>query len=165
MENFNNIPNFEILFNQRPQARAQVFGSILQPDINGDVWFYQSEFGVLVVADIEGLPEGNGNCGSPIFALHIHEGGSCSGNNLDPFANVGMHYNPFNCPHPQHAGDLPPLFSVKGNAFLAVLTDRFNVGDIIGKSIVIHSGTDDFRTQPSGNSGTKIACGEIKEYN
>ena len=96
MENFNDVPNFEMLFNQRPQARARVFGSILQPEINGDVWFYQSEYGVLVVVDIEGLPKGNGNCNSPVFALHIHEGGSCSGNAIDRFANVGMHYNPFN---------------------------------------------------------------------
>lgn len=164
MENFNQVPNFESLFNRRPQARARVYGSILYPDIEGDVWFYQTEYGVLVVADIEGLPTSNGNCNSPIFALHIHEGGSCTGNNIDPFSNAGMHYNPNNCNHPQHAGDLPPLFTVKGFAFLAVLTDRFNVQDIVGRTIVIHSSVDDFKSQPSGNSGIKIACGEIKAY-
>ncbi|MBQ7880274.1 MAG: superoxide dismutase family protein [Clostridia bacterium] len=160
----NNFPDFNSLFNRRPQARAQINGSILYPEIQGDAWFYQTSSGVLVVADIEGLPNPTGNCQSPIFAMHIHEGGSCSGNSADPFANAGMHYNPNNCRHPYHAGDLPPLFSVNGDAFLAVLTDRFTLNEIIGKTIIIHSSPDDFATQPSGNSGSKIACGEIRLY-
>ena len=164
MERFNNVPDFGELFNQRPVARARVNGSILYPDIQGDVWFYQNEYGVLVVADVEGLPNSNGNCKSPIFAMHIHEGESCSGNATDPFANVGEHYNPYNCPHPYHAGDLPPLFGVRGNAFSVVLTERFRLEDIIGKTIIIHSSVDDFGSQPSGNAGGKIACGEIKVY-
>ena len=161
----NNIPNFEDIFNRFPQARASINGSILYPDIKGDIWFYNTEYGIFVIADIEGLPNPNGNCKSPIFAMHIHEGGSCSGNNTDPFANAGMHYNPSVCPHPYHAGDLPPLFGVNGNSFLATLTNRFNINEIIGKTIIIHSMPDDFKSQPSGNSGNKIACGEIKLYN
>ena len=164
MENINNIPNFEELFNRIPQARAKINGSILYPDIQGDVWFYDTQYGVLVVADIEGLPSSEIKCKSNIFAMHIHEGGSCSGNAQDPFANTGMHYNPDNCRHPEHAGDLPPLFAAKGNAFLAVLTDRLTIDEIIGKTVIIHSNVDDFRSQPSGNAGTKIACGEIKKY-
>jgi len=164
MERFNDVPDFSVLFKDRPMARARINGSILYPDIEGDAWFYQTEYGVLVVADIEGLPNPSGNCASPIFAMHIHEGGSCSGNNMDRFANVGEHYNPYNCQHPYHAGDLPPLFSVKGNAFLAVLTNRFRLDDVIGRTIIIHSSADDFKSQPSGNSGVKIACGEIKAY-
>ena len=136
----------------------------MYPDIQGDVWFYQTEFGVLVVADIEGLPNNSNACRSPIFAMHIHEGGSCSGNISDPFANARSHYNPNSCPHPYHSGDLPPLFGANGNAFLVVLTSRFNIEDIVGKTVVIHSMVDDFSSQPSGNSGSKIACGEIKIY-
>lgn len=161
MENYNEYPNFESLINQRPLAGARIFGSILYPDINGNVWFYQTSSGVLVVADIEGLPNMSSECKDGIFAMHIHEGGSCSGNNVDPFLDTGMHYNPNNCQHPYHAGDLPPLFAVDGDAFLAVLSNRFTIGEIIGKTLVIHSSIDDFKTQPSGNSGTKIACGEI----
>lgn len=163
MENIN-MPNFDSLFKHRPQARAIINGGPPHPNINGDVWFYNTEYGVLIVADIEGLPNPNGSCKSPIFALHIHNGNSCSGNNNDPFANAGTHYNPNNCPHPYHAGDLPPLFSVNGNAFSATLTNRFNINEIVGKTIIIHFSPDDFRTQPAGNSGTKIACGEIKKY-
>ena len=161
MENYNEYPNFESLIKQRPSAGARIFGSILYPEINGNVWFYQASTGVLVVADIEGLPRATALCQQPIFAMHIHEGGSCTGNSVDPFADAGMHYNPNNCPHPYHAGDLPPLFSVDGGAFLAVLTNRFTIDEIIGKTVVIHSGIDDFKTQPTGNSGAKIACGEI----
>jgi len=56
---------------------------------------------------------------------------------------------------------MPPLFCVGNRAFLAFLTDRFSVNEILGKTVVIHDGLDDFTTQPSGNSGNKIACGVI----
>lgn len=46
---------------------------------------------------------------------------------------------------------------------MTVLTNRFNIEEIIGKVVIIHDKPDDFVTQPSGNSGTKIACGEIKK--
>lgn len=57
---------------------------------------------------------------------------------------------------------MPPLFGNDGKAFSAFLTDRFTVKEIVGKTVIIHSSTDDFTTQPSGNSGEMIACGEIK---
>lgn len=61
-----------------------------------------------------------------------------------------------------HAGDLPPLLSCQGNAYLSVKTDRFSVNEIIGRTVVIHSNPDDFHTQPAGNAGKKIACGVIQ---
>ena len=78
------------------------------------------------------------------------------------FPGTGGHFNPAGAPHPAHAGDLPPLLSCGGRAYLAVLTDRFTVADIIGRTVVIHGGSDDFRSQPAGDAGTKIACGVIK---
>lgn len=155
-----NYPNLTTLLNRRPNAMASINGSDAYPDIRGDVWLYETSYGVLVVSDIVGLPAGD-KCSSPIFAYHIHEGGSCTGNADDPFADAKTHYNPHDCPHPYHAGDLPPLFSANGVAFSAVLTARFTVTEVIGKTIIIHLSVDDFTTQPSGNSGTKIACGEI----
>jgi Cu-Zn family superoxide dismutase len=56
---------------------------------------------------------------------------------------------------------MPPLFAANGHAFSAFLTDRFSINDIIGKTVVIHDSPDDFSTQPSGNSGSKLACGQI----
>ena len=79
------------------------------------------------------------------------------------FTNFGMkHYNPHGCDHPYHAGDLPPLFETSGLALSAFLTDRFTVDEVIGRTVIIHDQPDDFTTQPSGNSGTKIACGVIR---
>ncbi len=158
----NRYPNYNSLLRQRPQAWARVQGSSQYPEIQGSVRFYQTPRGVLVSAEIVGLPNPGGACDSPIFAFHIHEGDSCTGNREDPFANVRMHYNPYNCPHPYHAGDLPPLFGVNGYAFSVFLTNRFTVAEIIGRTVIIHGSPDDFKTQPSGNAGTKIACGQIR---
>lgn len=83
------------------------------------------------------------------------------GNAEEPFAEVGKHYNPGSCPRPAHAGDLPPLFNNKGYAIQMLLTDRFTVEEIIGRTVILHSGPDDFTSQPVGNAGVKIACGVI----
>lgn len=145
---------------RRADAAAQIRGSVAYPDIRGTVLFYAVRGGVIVRAEVMGLPKG-GACESPVFAFHIHGGGACSGNADDPFADAGMHYNPGNCPHPYHAGDLPPLFGADGNALSVFLTDRFGVDEILGKTVIIHAKPDDFTTQPSGNAGEKIACGVI----
>lgn len=140
-----------------PVAAARMHGS--DNAIVGMVKFYKTPYGTLVSAHIHGLPSSNG-----IYAFHIHSGSSCTGNAEDPFANTGTHYNPGKQPHPYHAGDLPPLFSSNGRAFTVVLTDRFTPAEVIGRTVIIHAAPDDFTTQPSGNAGKKIACGEIKEY-
>lgn len=161
----NSEPQFNIqnILKRPPDARAVVNGSSAHPSIEGFVNFYQIPGGVFLTAQVQGLPQGDGPCAPNIFGFHIHEGGSCTGNAEDPFADTGMHYNPRNCPHPAHAGDLPPLFGNKGYAVMAVFTDRFSVNEIIGRSVIIHASPDDFTTQPSGNSGTKIACGRITD--
>ena len=143
-------------------AAAVIRGSADYPQIYGTVALRQTSMGVLVTAQIYGLPY-EGECSTGVFGFHIHSGESCSGNDTDPFADADRHYNPKNCPHPYHAGDLPPLFGNHGYAFMSVLTDRFSVNEIIGKVIIIHSKPDDFKTQPSGDSGEKIACGRILE--
>jgi len=161
---FNNYTPSDMLFelwHRDPSAAAYLSGSPQYPDIAGIVFFYETGTGVYVMADVYGLPQGAPPCDRPIFAFHVHMGGACTGNETDPFADTGGHFNPQNCLHPFHAGDLPPLFGCKGHAWMTVLTDRFTVADIIGKTVIIHSGPDDFHTQPSGNSGTKIACGVI----
>ena len=90
--------------------------------------------------------------------MHIHQFGDCSGD----FSKTGEHYNPENNLHPSHAGDLLPLFGNQGYAWSAFYDKRFTINEIIGKSVIIHSDPDDFTTQPSGNAGTKIGCGEIR---
>lgn len=74
----------------------------------------------------------------------------------------GGHWNPTGAPHGNHAGDFPVLFSNHGKAQMCFLTDKFPVADIIGKAVVIHENPDDYRTQPAGSSGRRIACGIIQ---
>ena len=156
-----NCFDFTCALKRIPDAYALIKGSSVFPDLMGTVKFYSVSKGVVVSAQITGLPKSEGNCKNPIFGFHIHKGESCSGNMTDEFADTMGHYNPKDCNHPFHSGDLPPLFGNNGYAFSAFLTDRFNVNEIIGKTVIIHSGPDDFSTNPSGNSGIKIACGEI----
>lgn len=157
-----NMHHFMRILQQRPDAFADVRGSSEYPDLYGQVKFYQTSSGVLVAAQFFGLPSDDSVCSEKIFAFHIHDGSSCTGNATDPFADSGMHYNPYKCEHPEHAGDMPPLFGNNGFAFEIFLTNRFGVNEIIGKAVIVHSGVDDFTTQPSGNSGSKIACGIIR---
>ena len=144
-----------------PQAAAVINGDSRHGQINGIVKFYQARQGVWVVADILGLPVSREMCGNNIFAFHVHKGALCTGNEEDPFADASNHYDTRSCPHPYHSGDMPPLFAAGGNAFLAFFTDRFSVNEILGKTVIIHDGVDDFTSQPSGNAGNKIACGVI----
>ena len=157
----NNRTNICELLSLRPHAAAKIAGSGEYPNIRGSVRFYQTAFGVIVAAEIAGLPTADTKCDNKFFGLHIHSGESCSGNSEDPFADALTHYDTADCPHPHHAGDLPPLLGAGEYAFSVILTDRFQVKDIIGKTVIIHSNPDDFTSQPAGNSGKKIACGQI----
>lgn len=145
-----------ININGRVQASAQIKGSKNYPELEGKVIFYQMQNGVLICTEIFGLPKE-----SSFFGFHIHDGTSCSGTKTDAFADALTHYNPYDRPHPYHAGDLPPLLSNSGYAVSIFLTDRFSVNEVLGKTVIIHSSPDDFTSQPSGNSGEKMACGVI----
>ena len=140
----------------KPAAGAWMKGGKEAPYLSGTVRFYPCTDGVLVVARICGLPLDNPG---GFFGFHIHQGDTCRG---QKFSGTGSHYDPKNVPHPNHAGDLPPLLGCKGRACMSVLTDRFRVSEIIGRTVVIHSGSDDFRSQPAGDAGEKIACGVIR---
>ena len=140
-----------------PDAVAQIRGGEKVPKLSGCIRFYQQKGCVLIVAEIFGLPR---ESETGFFGFHIHQGESCSGTD---FSETGSHYNPVDQIHPKHAGNLPPLMRCRGNAYLAVKTNRFTVRDIIGKTVVIHSDPDDFHTQPAGNAGKKIACGMIRK--
>lgn len=141
---------------KRPDAMERIVGGEEVPRLSGCVRFYQENGCVLIEAKISGLPK---TSESRFFGFHIHQGRDCSGVG---FSRTEGHYNPLGQGHPEHAGDLPPLLSCKGNAYLSVKTDCFSVNEIIGRTVVIHSNPDDFHTQPAGNAGKKIACGIIQ---
>jgi len=86
---------------------------------------------------------------------------------------AGGHFNPQGGPHgshssaARHAGDLPPLKANKagrGNVQgeFAMISVGGGSGNIVGRTLIVHADPDDFRTQPTGNSGARIACGVIK---
>ncbi len=149
------------------EAVAEVKGGPLAPQLTGTVRFKDVPGGTEVLAEIRGLPQYQPACGDnpPIgpHGFHIHENGNCEiGDPTNPFQAAGGHWNPTWQPHGNHAGDFPVLFSNHGYSLMAFFTDKFKVADIIGKSIIIHQNPDDYRTQPAGNAGKRLACGIIK---
>lgn len=107
-----------------------------------------------------------------IHAVHIHEKGDCS---AADGSSAGGHWNPSNNDHGKwgaehfHMGDIGNLAADKdGTARLVFKTDKWCIGctdeskNIVGKSLIIHAGQDDFHTQPTGNAGGRVGCVEIK---
>jgi Cu-Zn family superoxide dismutase len=102
--------------------------------------------------------------------FHIHEKGDCS---APDGTSAGGHFNPLGKPHAhptvadRHAGDLPMLEAdASGNATLTATIDLVTIGsgatDIVGRGVIVHKDPDDWKTQPTGNSGARVACGVIK---
>lgn len=146
-----------MILKNKPNAIARIAGNKDYSELRGIAEFYNVSFGGVVVnIEVDGLPHKKEESG--FFGCHIHEFGNCT----QPFDKTGNHYNPEKTEHPYHAGDLPPLLGNGGYAWISFYDRRFTVDEIIGKSIVIHEMMDDFTTQPSGGSGTKIGCGVIE---
>lgn len=158
-------------------ALATMKGSAEFPMIRGSVRFYALPDATLVLTRLSGLPSPSvmpssepemqaTECPNPFLGIHIHEGTGCTPvspqNGRGAFADAKGHLNPNGCPHPAHLGDLPPLMVDRGNALSAIVTSRFTVRQLIGHTVVVHRMADDFHTQPSGDSGDRIACGLIR---
>ncbi len=148
-------------------AKAEVKGGPLAPEIKGVVYFKQVRRGTVITVKVTGLPtyQPGTEDREPIgpHGFHIHEFGNCEvGDPADPFQAAGGHYAPEGKPHGDHAGDLPVLFSNNGTAWMRVFTDKFDVVDVVDRSVIIHQNPDDYRTQPAGNAGKRLACGVIK---
>jgi Cu-Zn family superoxide dismutase len=157
------LPNYN-------SAYAIIMAGPDYPSIKGLVTFADTPGGVFVCVDVAGLPPYKPAAGDkqPIgpFGFHIHEKGNCEiGDPAKPFEGSGEHWNPTNQPHGNHAGDFPVLIPSSGRAIMSFITGKFIVNDILGRSVVIHENPDDYRTQPAGNSGKRIACGTIKPWN
>ena len=113
-----------------PAATAFIDGNADHPGLHGFVKFYQTSWdGILVSAEVTGLPVVQEGDGTGFFAMHIHENGNCT----PPFADTGMHYNPSGRPHPRHEGDLLPLLADRGYAWSAFFDDRLTIEELIGR--------------------------------
>lgn len=151
----------------KPNAIAYIIGGPLAPNICGTITFQNVMHGVVVNINVTGLPQykpatKHQNPVGP-HGFHLHENGSCKiGDPENPFQAAGGHWNPKNQPHGNHAGDFPVLFSNNGNSSMCFFTNKFTSLEIIGKTVIIHENPDDYRTQPSGDSGKRLACGVIK---
>lgn len=150
-------------------VKAFVKGGPVAEDISGVVFFIPFKNGTLVSVKLRGLPpyqpatDGEDPIGPHGF--HIHEFGTCAiGDPANPFLAAGGHWNPTNQPHGNHAGDFPVVFSNNGKTKMKFFTNRFRPVEVVGRSVLLHLHPDDYRTQPSGDSGTRVACGVIKRY-
>ncbi|MEW6424895.1 MAG: superoxide dismutase family protein [Bacillota bacterium] len=168
--NYNNLKVGQVINipTNDPVAVVIVKGGPLRPQIKGIVQFFEVPGGTWVCAEINGLPPYRPatNEKDPIgpHGFHIHEIGNCQvGNPQNPFQAAGEHWNPTSQPHGNHAGDFPVLFSNRGYAKMCFFTNAFKPREVIGKSVIIHQNPDDYRTQPAGNSGKRLACGVIQK--
>jgi superoxide dismutase, Cu-Zn family len=130
----------------------------------GEATFEQAGDKVRVIVFAQNLPP------EREVGFHIHEAGDCSSG--DGMSAKG-HFNPHGKPHghpnsgERHAGDLPSLKAAKnGRAKLDVTIDQVTLtpgpASIIGRGLIIHADPDDYKTQPTGNAGARLACGVIK---
>jgi Cu-Zn family superoxide dismutase len=129
--------------------------------VSGTVTFTKSGDDVQVVADIQGLKPGK-------HGFHLHEKGDCSAADA---ASAGAHFNPTKQHHggpmtaEHHTGDFGNIEAdASGKAHLdwKGKMQLSGADSIIGKSVVVHEKEDDLKTDPSGNSGARIACGVIE---
>lgn len=147
-----------------PAAYAEIKGTEKYPKINGTVYFFDVYGGTLVVAEIYRLPDKHTQNMGKFFGFHICEKNNCIEDKRDSFNSTPNDFSPESAQHPHHLGDLPVLLSCRGTVWLEVYTGRFFPEQVIGRTVEIHEDPDDFRTQPHGNAGERIACGEIKVW-
>jgi Cu-Zn family superoxide dismutase len=151
---------------QQPQTASASFINA-QGDEIGSATLTETPSGVLIALDVRGLPTGE-------HAFHVHEKGVC--NPADKFMSAGGHFNVHDKKHGYlaeggpHPGDMPNLVvSTNGNLRANVLNTAVTLssreGSLFGPNgaaLVIHDRLDDYKSQPAGNAGDRIACAVIK---
>lgn len=140
--------------------------STLQPRsgsaVHGTARFTQDGPQVRAHVEVSGLTPGQEH------GFHIHEKGDCSASDA---MSAGGHFNPTAKPHgpqdgPHHGGDLPALKAdangkAVANFSIIGVTVAPGPTSIVGRALVVHKDPDDYKTQPTGNSGGRVACGVI----
>ncbi len=149
-------------------AMATLSGTKPDTTVNGTVQFTQDGDKVKMTLQITVPKKANQS-----VALHFHEHADCG----DMGKHAGGHWNPTGEPHGKwdegsfHSGDIGNIdLDSKGEGKIEVSSDRWSIGgdakkDILNKTIIVHSGVDDYKSQPSGNSGERIGCGVVQRGN
>jgi len=130
---------------------------------SGTITFTQQGSRVLVSGDVRGLKPNQEH------GFHIHEVGDCSSG--DGMSTKG-HFNPFGKPHSdpgsseRHAGDMPALRADAGgvarvNFSIDIMTVEPGAASVVGRGLIVHAAPDDYKTQPTGNAGARMACAII----
>jgi Cu-Zn family superoxide dismutase len=150
------------LFSSAPRHASATLSPTRGHSAAGEVTFDQVGDRVRVTARVSGLAPNREH------GFHIHEVGDCSAPDA---SSAKSHFNPYGKPHglgpERHAGDMPALKAdAQGRAHLVVDLDIITLGrgpaGIVGRSVVVHARPDDYRTQPTGNTGARVACGVIR---
>ncbi|NJY62401.1 superoxide dismutase family protein [Salinimicrobium sp. CDJ15-81-2] len=136
-------------------------------NVSGTVVFTQQNGKVTMTAEVSGLKKG-------MHGIHIHENADCS---ADDGSSAGGHWNPTFEDHGKwgdsngyHRGDIGNFdVNSEGTGSITFTTDKWCIGcedekkNILGKSVIVHDGEDDFTSQPSGDAGSRVGCAEITE--
>jgi len=131
----------------------------------GEATLITTPVGILIDVNVKGLPAGKW------VAFHVHETGTCDA--MAHFDSAGGHFNPkgaqhgFLAPSGPHAGDMPnQLVSAEGALRVQVLNAMVTLdgaqNSIRGRALMIHAGEDDYKSQPAGNAGPRLACAVIE---
>jgi superoxide dismutase, Cu-Zn family len=134
-------------------------------NVRGDLSFIATAQGVRLTGTVTGLEAAS------LRGFHIHEFGDCSAPDA---TSAGGHWNPQGHDHGRrsqgefHAGDMDNLqIDETGNASVDILLEGLEIGtgselDVVGRSVIVHRGTDDYVSQPTGDAGARAACGVIE---
>ena len=144
-----------------PSHAIAVLQSGASGKVAGTIHFHKQPAGVHVQGRITGLTSG-------AHGFHIHEFGDCS---AADFTSAGSHFNPTNEPHgartdaKRHVGDMGNIDAGADGSATVDYTDnelRFDgMRSILGRGVIVHEKPDDFKTQPTGNAGGRLACGVV----
>lgn len=154
---------------QEKQAEKRTAKAEMEPcsdsKAKGEATFTEENGTVLFELTVENLTPGE-------HAVHLHEKGDCS---AEDGSSAGGHWNPAMRPHGKrgdatgfHKGDVANIsIGDDGKGTLKLSIDDWTVGgpdstNVIGKSVIVHASPDDFTSQPAGNAGARVSCGEIK---
>jgi Cu-Zn family superoxide dismutase len=148
------------------KAEAALSGTYADTTVSGTVSFDTTRSGKVKMKLEITVPAKAGKS----VAVHLHEHGDCGDNGKMAHG----HWNPTNAQHGKwgsgsfHAGDIGNVkLDAKGKGTLTLETDLWTLGgayqkNILGKAVIVHGGVDDYKTQPTGDAGSRIGCGVIK---